>query len=144
VSEASIAGRLFAQNGAVTLDQNLITSPTLCGPSGVVSTSPTITSSTPPSAQAGTPYSYTITASGSPSSTYTVTSGALPTGLTLDATTGLLAGTPTTAGTYTFTVTASSRTEPDVTASYTIGVAAAAVVAAAAPLPKCRRFATLG
>ena len=36
--------------------------------------------------------------------TYTISSGTLPSGLTLDPATGQIAGTPTTAGTYTFTV----------------------------------------
>jgi hypothetical protein len=47
-----------------------------------------------------------MTASVSDSKTWAIAAGALPTGLTLGATDGLISGTPTTAGTYTFTVRA--------------------------------------
>ncbi len=69
---------------------------------------PTITlSGTYPGGAVGTPYSSNaVTASGGASPyTYGQTSGTLPPGLTL-ATNGTLAGTPTTCGDYTFTVTA--------------------------------------
>lgn len=55
----------------------------------------------------GVPYGpgqYTGTG-GTPGYTYAVTAGALPTGLSLDSATGRLTGTPTTPGTFTFTVT---------------------------------------
>jgi Na+/H+ antiporter NhaA len=48
----------------------------------------------------------------------------LPTGLTLNATTGAITGTPTTPGSYTFTVTAANGTAPDVSAVYSITVSA--------------------
>jgi hypothetical protein len=124
---ATIEGRLLASNAAVTLDSNVITRPVGCADASttVVSTSPTITSQAPTAtAVAGTPYSSTITASGTPSATYTVTSGVLPTGLTLNATTGAITGTPTTPGSYTFTVTAANGTAPDVSAVYSITVSA--------------------
>lgn len=56
--------------------------------------------------------------------TYSI-SGAVPPGLTLDQY-GELQGTPTTPGTYTFTVTASNGTLPDLTATSTIVVTGAA------------------
>ena len=60
-----------------------------------------------PAPVVNTPYSQTFTATGGCSSsfTYSLTSGALPNGLTLGAD-GMLTGTPTQAGSYDFTVTA--------------------------------------
>ena len=122
---ATIEGRLLASNGAVTLDSNVITQPSGCAPAVAPTTSPAFTSAAPTAtAVVGTPYTSTVTASGTPSATYTVTSGALPTGLTLNPTTGAITGTPTTPGSYVFTVTASNGTAPDVSATYTIVVSA--------------------
>ncbi|MFJ3489704.1 ice-binding family protein [Leifsonia aquatica] len=129
---ATIIGRLLANTAAVTLDTNTITVPTGCTPPGTVSTSPTITSGTPTAATAGTPYSYPVTATGSPAPTYTVTSGSLPAGLTLNGTTGVISGTPTTPGSSTFTITVTNGTAPDTSATYTIETAAAASVGSSA------------
>lgn len=54
--------------------------------------------------------------------TYSVSSGALPTGMTLDSETGVLSGTPTAAGTYTFTVTASAPGYESASVEYTVTV----------------------
>ncbi len=60
-----------------------------------------------PSGEAGSPYNWNLTATGgSGLYNYSVSSGTLPMGLTLDPTTGRLSGTPSTAGTYNFTITA--------------------------------------
>ena len=68
-------------------------------------------------------YSYTFAATGHPAPQFAVSSGALPPGLTLDAATGVLSGTPTKPGRSTFTVTAANGVSPDaVTPPITITV----------------------
>lgn len=63
-----------------------------------------ITTLSLPSATVGSSYSGTLNASGGIAPyTWTVISGALPPGLSLS-TSGVISGTPTTAGTYNFTV----------------------------------------
>jgi hypothetical protein len=68
-----------------------------------------ITSGPPPDATIDWPYDFTVTATGLPTPTFSITAGALPPGLTLDPSSGAISGTPTTAGSYRFTVTASNR-----------------------------------
>jgi hypothetical protein len=133
---ATIQGRLLARTAAVTLDSDVVTPPTGCAPAGSVSTSPTITSGTPTGATAGTPYSFTVTASGTPSPTFSLTAGALPAGLQLNGSTGVISGTPTTAGSATFTITAGNGVAPAASATYTIttGSAAAPVAPVATPV----------
>jgi hypothetical protein len=55
----------------------------------------------------GVAYSETIVAQGGSGTgySYAVTGGALPTGTTLNSSTGVISGTPTTAATYSFTIT---------------------------------------
>lgn len=61
----------------------------------------------------GIPYGDTLTLTGgTPGYYYTITSGALPPGLTLNSSTGAITGTPTTAGTYTFTVSVEDTSGP--------------------------------
>lgn len=62
-------------------------------------------SGTLPAATINTPYSFAYMVGGDPASTVEVTAGTLPSGVTLSAT-GVLSGTPTAAGLFTFTVTA--------------------------------------
>jgi hypothetical protein len=84
---------------------------------------PTITSGAPPSAAyVGAPYNFTLTASGSP--TFSVTSGALPNGLSLSSG-GVISGTPTTPGNFSGTITASNGTLPNATQSFQIFVSVA-------------------
>ena len=61
----------------------------------------------PPPAYVGVPYSYTYTATGFPTPTYFVSSGTLPTGLTL-APNGVLSGTPTAIGFFDWFITATN------------------------------------
>ena len=121
-TSATIVGRLLARVAAVTLDTNTITAPTGCSTPGASSetVAPTITSGPPPAARAGVQYTHSLTSDGSPTPTYTITSGALPAGLTLAGTTGIISGTPTAAGESTFTITASNGTAPDARVTYTM------------------------
>jgi len=99
---------------------------------------PTITLSpgTLPAPAVGSAYSQTITASeASPSTfTYNVTSGALPTGLSLDVNSGAISGTPTAAGSFNFTLTATDSGGFTGSQAYGVTVGAATVTLAPAVL----------
>ncbi len=61
----------------------------------------------PPPGKLGLPYSHTFpTSGGTAPYVFTIESGTLPPGLTLDAATGIVSGTPTTSGVYVFTIRA--------------------------------------
>ena len=106
----------------------------------LTNTAPTIAlaPATLPNGAAEQPYSTQLMASGTGSTapfTFAVTAGALPTGLTLDPTTGLLAGTPTVAGSFPFTVTATDANHFTGTQGYTLVLTAPTVVIAPTNLP---------
>ena len=86
----------------------------------------TVSPATLPDAAFGAPYSQTITASssngGTAPYTFTLSAGALPGGVTL-AGSGVLSGTPTSAGTYNFTVQATSTNGFSGTRAYSLVVA---------------------
>jgi hypothetical protein len=76
-----------------------------------VSVSPTITTATLPNGTLGADYSAALAATGTAPITWTITSGDLPDGLTLN--TAAIYGTPTTAGTFTFTAKAENSLGSD-------------------------------
>jgi hypothetical protein len=84
---------------------------------------PTITSANSTTFAVGTAGTFTVTATGNPQPAFTET-GALPTGVTLNSSTGVLSGTPGagTAGTYPITITASNGVAPDATQAFTLTV----------------------
>jgi hypothetical protein len=84
----------------------------------------TTTQSSLPYAYTSQSYNTTLVAAGGSGTDYTwsVTSGALPAGLTLIASTGVITGTPTTAGTATFTVKVTDSLSHTATAQYSIAV----------------------
>lgn len=99
---ANTSGRALARNGAVTLDTNHVNT---CG----VLVCPIISVNPPtlPDGSVGTPYNQTVSASGGTAPyTFSVSGGALPPGLLLNSASGAITGTPTTAGTFTFLITA--------------------------------------
>jgi hypothetical protein len=73
--------------------------------------------------QVGTPYSETVVASGgNPPYGYSVSAGSLPPGLSLNTVTGEISGTPTAAGTFNFTITATDVDLCTGTQDYSIAV----------------------
>jgi hypothetical protein len=97
--------------------------------SGTISASsiaPTITTTALTTLTVGTVFSQTLSASGTVPLTWTLSSGSLPAGILLTSNTGVLSGTPTTAGAYNFTITATNSAGSDPQA-YTGAVVSAAV-----------------
>ena len=81
----------------------------------------TITTTSLPNGVAGVAYSNSLASSGGTGTiSWSVTSGNLPAGLSIGGST--ISGTPTTAGTFTFTVTATDSSTPPQTASQQLGI----------------------
>ena len=91
-----------------------------------VNEAPTITSANAATFVVGTPGSFTVMASGFPAPSLSE-SGALPSGVTFAAATGVLSGKPAagTAGTYTLTLTAQNGVSPAATQAFTLTVKSA-------------------
>jgi uncharacterized repeat protein (TIGR01451 family) len=82
-----------------------------------------ITTTSVPGGQVGTAYSATLTAfSVNPPDTWSVSVGSLPPGLTLNASTGVIFGTPTTVGTFSFTVAVTDSHNPPITATANLSI----------------------
>jgi hypothetical protein len=82
-------------------------------------TPPTFTSATSVTFQVGTVATFAVRATGSPTPTL-MESGALPDGVTFTATTGVLAGTPTSTGTFALQFTATNGVSPDATQRFSL------------------------
>jgi len=118
---AQLSGRALARNGAVTLDTNSVTR---CGAAGQCP-SIVVNPATLPSGSIGIAYNQNIAGSGGMAPySYSVSSGMLPTGLTLNPATGAITGAPTTIGTFNFSITAEDANGCLGTRSYSIGIAA--------------------
>ena len=82
-----------------------------------------------PAATAGAPYNQSVSATGGNGTyTFSVSAGTLPAGLTLNAATGAITGTPTTAATSSFTITATDGNGATGSRAYTFTVNAAVTV----------------
>jgi hypothetical protein len=102
------------------------TSPTITVVIGTATpTAPTITNPTVPNGTVGSFYSKTFAATGSSPITWSVLSGSLPAGLSLNSSTGLLSGTPTTAASYSFVIRATNSTGHNDTGTLGVTIAAA-------------------
>jgi len=101
---------------------------TVTGPVAVTVSSTTsplqITTSSLPAGKVGTTYQATLTASGGTQPyIWSAPSGSLPPGLTLNSSTGVLSGSPTQQGTFSFTIHAVDSTSQSATASVSIAIA---------------------
>jgi Putative Ig domain len=94
----------------------------------IIHTTPAITSANNTLLFTGSAGTFTFTATGSPTPTIAVT-GTLPSGVTFDAATGVLSGTPAggSGGTYPLTVTATNSISPDATQNFTLQVVTASI-----------------
>jgi LPXTG-site transpeptidase (sortase) family protein len=96
----------------------------------VNSAPPTITSLAPSGGSLGAAYIHTYTADGSAPIMFSVSSGSLPTGLTLTSA-GAISGIPTALGTFSGTVTAANGTAPDATQNFSITISLTPVIISA-------------
>ena len=80
-----------------------------------------ITTTTINNGTVGTAFSQTLAATGSPNN-WSVSAGALPAGLSINQNTGAITGTPTTAGTFNFTVRAQNAAEAYTTRAFTMRI----------------------
>jgi len=99
----------------------------------VVNQAPAITSANTTTFTVGSSGSFTVTATGSPLPSLTLTAGVLPSGVTFTSATGLLSGTPAagTGGSYSLTFTAANGVAPNATQSFTLTVNQAPVLTSA-------------
>ena len=88
---------------------------------GLTNAAPLFTSAATATFEVGVPGSFTVRASGSPAPTL-AESGALPSGVIFSPASGLLSGTPTSAGTFPLQFTASNGIAPDATQDFVLNV----------------------
>lgn len=87
---------------------------------------PTITTTVLNTITQGVSFTQSLAVSGTSPFTFSLAAGSLPAGLSLNATTGVISGTPTSSGSYSFTIQANNATGSD-TQAYTGTVSASAV-----------------
>ncbi|TDR47387.1 putative repeat protein (TIGR01451 family) [Tahibacter aquaticus] len=113
------------------------TGPSIAAASVTPGVAPAFAAFAPPRATWNTPYSYTVSASGSPAPLLSIADGDLPAGLAFDAATGTISGTPTAIGSATVHLSATnaigSATSGDLTLVVDAAVPAAPASVVATP-----------
>ena len=110
--------------GALLPLPTLSTQPKVSGsiiPTTITGTAPQITSAASASFTYGAQSTFTVTATGSPAPVFTQT-GALPAGVTLNSSTGVLSGIPTASGSFAINIIASNGILPNATQPFTLTV----------------------
>ena len=117
---AVLNGRALARTGAVTLASNAVTNPGPSGAPGTLSVSCAF-----PTAVLNQAYTSALTATGGiPPYTFSISVGSLPTGLTLNPSTGAITGTPTVSGSVSYTARVADSAAGVATTSCAINVLA--------------------
>jgi hypothetical protein len=120
VNSAGAATAVATGTSGVSATMSGLTATTLLT---VKASSIAITTTSLPAASLNVAYTGTLAATGGVSPyTWSITSGALPAGLTLNATTGAITGTPTTSSSSIFTVTVTDKSIPALTASKSLTI----------------------
>jgi large repetitive protein len=137
VTTTSVIVTAPSSAGSFKLTATSVAQPTKSGSvSGSVAAMPSVSNTALPDGLLGKAYSGTVTVNGGVAPiTWSITSGSLPTGTTLDASTGVISGTPTAAGTFTFTIQAKDSATPPqtVTLSKTITIRSALAITPVTP-----------
>ncbi|MEV4525440.1 fibronectin type III domain-containing protein [Streptosporangium sp. NPDC049304] len=108
--------------------------PSLPSSAVVPNVAPAFTFAAPPAGEVNVAYSVPLTVTGGTTPyVWSVSAGTLPPGLTLNASTGVLSGTPTLGGTYSFTAMVTDASNVSTTRAVTLIIAAAPVLTFPAP-----------
>lgn len=99
-----------------------ISAPPAPAPSYTPPPAPTVTPSTIPPITGGTSMNFQVPATGG--TNFNVSGGSLPAGLTLNPSTGLISGTPTSSGPYSFTITVTNSSGQTTTITYSGNITA--------------------
>jgi hypothetical protein len=130
---ATVPASLIATNGTASITVASCAA-TSNAQTFTITAAPVITSPLTACGTVGVAFSYTITATNNPTS---FTASPLPAGLSVNTSTGVISGTPTTAGTTNVTITASNGAGPCNTASATLVITISAVPTISSLNPTC-------